>query len=422
MSTKKYLSDVLDLTDFRKGGLNLVTAKTGTGKSTFALNKLPALVADIESAPPSGLDRIIYLIDTIAGRTEIESDTERVQTYDPSWRKLVTNDMVSFEKDKIVVMTYAKFGALAMHFPKLLDGIEMIICDELDQIFWMTQSDKSDFKKNHPGQWYTQAQREKYCCSHAKSVLENLCKEERCFVVALTATPRRIISQFHATIYPIAASEVLEGYKTLQRKTYRSLEAEIMKLERGRPCLVYLPHIEKIKEHEQRLKELGLCVRSIWSANNDKYPMNEEQLATRAYILEHKRLPPDLDVLLYNKAYETCINIFGDIQAIFVGKDDEDTIEQARGRYRNDLDVLYVYSQKDRFIELPAEYVNVRLFVQDRERLAQHLYLLDESGRLCKWHTIKMRLSEMGYSIASGRKNNRRYYIISPPEIEKQAA
>ena len=186
--------------------------------------------------------------------------------------------------------------------------------------------------------------------------------------------------------------------------------------------MVYLPHIEKIKEHEQKLKALGLRVCSIWSTNNDKYPMNEEQLATRAYILEHKRLPPGLDVLLYNKAYETCINIFGDIQAIFVGKDDEDTIEQARGRYRNDLDVLYIYSQKDRTIELPAEYLNVRLFAEDRERLAQYLYLLDESGRVCKWHTIKTLLSEMGYQIKNRRNKNRRYFIISLPEIEKQAA
>lgn len=62
----------------------------------------------------------------------------------------------------------------------------------------------------------------------------------------------------------------------------------------------------------------------------------------RAYILEHEELPPEYDLLIFNAAYETSINLRGHFDFMIIHHSSSDTITQARGRYRNDLDTLYL--------------------------------------------------------------------------------
>ena len=54
--------------------------------------------------------------------------------------------------------------------------------------------------------------------------------------------------------------------------------------------------------------------------NSDTNPMSDMQKQIRQYIIEKQRLPDDIDILVFNKAYETSINIYGNIEAVFKTK------------------------------------------------------------------------------------------------------
>lgn len=150
--------------------------------------------------------------------------------------------------------------------------------------------------------------------------------------------------------------------------------------------------------------------------NRDTNPMSDVQKQIRQYIIEKQRLPDNIDILVFNKAYETSINIYGNIEAVFIKSQDEDTIIQARGRYRNDLNTLYLYDPSDDTLIVPDEYINVPLFTEDKEALALALNYRNSCGALYKWNTIKKKLEEQGYTIEiNPRLGNRRSVTILPP-------
>lgn len=60
---------------------------------------------------------MLYLVDTVNGKEQLLKQTEKTRYYSDDWR-IVYHQGLSwfgdvFEEDKIVVMTYAKFGMLA---------------------------------------------------------------------------------------------------------------------------------------------------------------------------------------------------------------------------------------------------------------------------------------------------------------------
>jgi len=170
-----------------------------------------------------------------------------------------------------------------------------------------------------------------------------------------------------------------------------------------------------MKEVQQQLIENNIAAGAIWSMNNEDHPMSEQQKEWRAYVLTYETLPPDLDVLIINKSYETSINLFGELYAIFVNIGDEDTVIQVRGRYRGDLPALYVYSQDQSNIEVPEEYIGVPLYTEQQEQLAKDLNIRKNSC-LIKFRSIKELLINQGYMLEKERYKNRWYYLIHKPD------
>lgn len=87
-----------------------------------------------------------------------------------------------------------------------------------------------------------------------------------------------------------------------------------------------------------------------------------------------------------------------------------------RGRVNQDLARLYLPATGVQQLKLniPDEFFGKMLFAEDREKLCNLINLQNENGRLCKWPTIKEILLEQEYQITEGRKNNRRYAVITP--------
>lgn len=236
-------------------------------------------------------------------------------------------------------------------------------------------------------------------------------------MVCLTSTPRQVINSFPAPVYDLTNGLFFVDRSPLHRYTYQNLDTALEKMEHGKHYLVYIQHISRMKECVELLRSRGFRAEALWSMHRADYPMTEEQLALRAYIMEHEQMPDDLEVLIINTAYETCINLRGEIEAAFIHTSNEDVITQACGRYRGRLNAVYIYSQEDIELDLTAPFLNVPLFTEDKQRLAEQLNLRNKCGRLCKWTTIKRRLLEQGYSIQEG-KQSKRFSIITPPPVE----
>lgn len=108
---------------------------------------------------------------------------------------------------------------------------------------------------------------------------------------------------------------------------------------------------------------------------------------------------------------ETGINIYGQVDYIVVHNTMPDTRTQVRGRYRRDLEILYLLDYQS--IQVPEEYMNRELPAEEREKLCQILAIRNENGRIVKWTTVRNRLIAVGYSVVESRRNSKRYYVIT---------
>ncbi len=408
----RYLSEALSLGGVQKGCLNLIEAPVSSGKTYFALTKLPQLVKH--------QNRIVYLIDTIAGRDQIEQMNRNVRFYTPTWRKGIVQDdetheyeaidfetgEIAAEGNNITIMTYACFGHLAKYHPAFLDELEMVICDELHSISWMINAAYKESYQANPAQ---ARQEGRSIPLITKITLEQLYQRGNCYVVALTATPKKVEKHFKEINYLQPEGELirLQDYEITE---YRNLEYELGKLEKGKKYMVYCSHITKLQEYTALLEEKGLRAVAVWSPYNKNHPMSEEQEAVRKHLIEKQSIREDIDVLLYNKAYETSINIRGHVDAIYIHSSDEETIIQARGRYREDLEHLFVYSQDLTNFEIPDEFLDIPLFKEDKDSLAETINIR-VNGQLRKWNTIQKNLKKNGYEVVEmirvkGKRNH----------------
>ena len=97
----------------------MVNAPVGSGKTTWALRHL---AKKLDS--PLGM---LYLIDTRNGNDQIVSANSDIATYySDTWFDKISHGWEMFsddpQEDKIVVMTYAKFGVLAQKDPEFAFG------------------------------------------------------------------------------------------------------------------------------------------------------------------------------------------------------------------------------------------------------------------------------------------------------------
>ncbi len=118
------------------------------------------------------------------------------------------------------------------------------------------------------------------------------------------------------------------------------------------------------------------------------------------------------DMFIINASSETSINIFGDLDYIVIHNQEEETQIQVRGRYRDDLDSLYVLNY-DCVPYVPAEFMGVKLFTEDKKRLCEALSLRQDDGKKKAWPSTKEALIEDGYTITEGRQNCKRFAIIT---------
>lgn len=404
MENKKFLTDAIHLEDIKAGVLNIIQAPCGSGKSYFALHKLPETV--------SRNSKLLYVIDTINGREQKLKKETNTAPYATGWEELIKNGTQEWEgigeapfdhydEDKIVIITYAKLGVLAHRYPNFGYQFEVIVCDELHSGVEMVNFQKDPNKKNYA----------KIAINRLKEIVS---RSHETKVIALTATPTRAINAFQGYINNIHVDDDVHRYVTEKTIFYNSLPLLLKDL-KGKRGIIYTAHIRDMKNTQEQAEEMGIKAIAVWSIHNIEHPMTNEQLRVRDYILEKEELPPEYDTVIINKSNETAINIRGHVDYIIVHSQEADVREQARGRYRDNLDTLYIYN-RNAGIVVPDAFLNCPLSKEDRDTLCAVLKLRNASGNQVKWNSTRYLLEELGYEITVlTRKNNKRYYEITKP-------
>lgn len=208
-------------------------------------------------------------------------------------------------------------------------------------------------------------------------------------------------------------------YETQQVFHYTNLEYLLSTLNPSEKGIRYVPHIRSMKKLERFACEKGFKPVCIWSISNENYPMTQEQLNVRKTILSSFTIPDEYNLLILNASSETSLKIKSPVDYVIIHSYENDTQVQVRGRVNNDLSRLYLPQTDYSAIEVPEDFLNRRLFVEDKKLLCSVLNIHHPSGRLYGWTSIHQLLLHAGYQVCEGREENRRYAVVSIPVNDK---
>ena len=390
MLGKKYLSESVDLNVLRTGVLNLITAPCGSGKTHLATHDLPRLVSED--------CKMLYLIDTTIGKKRILKEPN-MRYYDKAWFDNACGKYVIYFEKGIVVITYHQLGYILEKEPDFLNAFELILCDEIHNAIIFGNILNS-------GQINS--------AKIARMAIDTFIqKNTSTLVVGVTATPNIVNTKFECSINHIQVDDEVRQYEIFDRKSFRNIFNVVSKLDKNKTGLAYTTHIGQMKKIVEAAKSNGLNAIAIWSLGSKKDPMDSEQLALWQYIVDKEELMSQYDLVVINAACGTAINIRSKVDYMVINSQIEDTIVQARGRVRDDLDLLYYLDKNttDKIaIEIPYAYIGVPLYDEEKLLLRKMFPIWNAKGDLTAWPTLKRNIIAAGYTVTTheGKKNGKR--------------
>jgi hypothetical protein len=186
--------------------------------------------------------------------------------------------------------------------------------------------------------------------------------------------------------------------------------------------MLYVPRITMMKECATIAAAAGHKPICVWSATNEEHPMTEEQYAARDYILQNEEIPTQYDLFIFNGSCETSINIRGQVDYFIAHTTIPTHITQSRGRYRGDLETLYVFDRESNEpLVVPDEFLDIQLFKEDQRELRFRLSIKDRKGHHLSYPKQWERLETSGYTIDYGRDENRRFVVIRKTSSQEGA-
>ena len=406
---KVRLSHVIDTSVFKKGQANIIVSPCGTGKTYAAIHKLSDLASDPE--------RILYLIDTRAGKDALIS-REEFTFFSNQWLNNLKSSLddwgVRLRKDeKIRVMTYHHLGYKLAKEEEFWKGIDLVICDEMHNLLKFMGIEKRNNKENDEwGAPYVK------CCGTA---FNELCRvsgqNDGPLVLVMSATVNRLATALEQNKVP---TEYFDYTDQVTRDTtketiyYLDILPLLQDLPLDQKTIVYTAAITQMKKLAEETNP-WLNTVCLWSVNSLKDKMTDKQLEVRAHILEHQKIPDDIDVLFINAAYETSLNINNeDFNTMIIHSGDLDAQVQVRGRLRHDIDKLYIYDPHHEHVShyFPEEHYGRFLTSTETRAIAEQMNLKDDKGQLRKWPTVAKLLRKDGVTVTALKEKDVRGYII----------
>ena len=416
MKDGKFLSQALEYCEIIRGRLNMVVAATGQGKTTMATQELPQKLGITNKT------RILYLIDTNMGRDMLARKDIIQTTFPPE------------EDNKIIVMTYAKFGTLLKTYKIWSSMFDLIVADEFHNLYKYTKIDMAKMIKANPdfsSETLSMMLSRESANYKAMEAIKRWSKSNALYVVAMTATPEVFLEkdkELDELIQVIQSKEKLIAYEILARFTYTNAEEVLVEgAQDGEKRLIFTHTIKQANEFKQLVEDnTERKALALWSNSNfNAPPLTVEQLNARQYIIENESFPDDLDDLIFTEAFSTGWNLSDNrVTTTIVHSGNDTLIKQVCGRNRQDIKKLYLYDsdsalnkkkeskKKEKELEkdwdIPSSFLNRELNTQERSKL------IEEIGYPKKWTSFKKWIENSGkYKLEKKRIKGNDFFIIN---------
>lgn len=377
--------------------MNVIWAPCGSGKTTAAIKKILPLA----SAPR----RAIYLIDTRLGNDRLAyQNKDKLVKPSPFYAHTIAHSDLSWgeDMDKVCVTTYAQFGSWCRQYPSFEERFEHILCDEPQNLVNFSEI----------GKW-TKDEVDVNLHRIARQAICDAVNRGNVMVTAITATPKPL-EKLKCCLYCIPIDRTdLRHFVENQVIRYSNIDAILDNIKVGMRGGIYMKHVQPLYNLGKELQARGHNPLMLWSLNYEKIPLSAEQLSARKYIIEHERVPEEYDIFLFNATAETSINLDNEIDFFIANNTSETSIIQSRGRYRNDIDTLFVEDVRG-FAPIPESYLNRPLNRTELKELRSLLRMKKDNE---KRHEISiddmlMEFSNHGYNVDSTMLNRRQAFII----------
>lgn len=410
--SKPFLSEILEVDQFRRGQANIIVAHCHSGK-TYANAK-------IISAHATAPEYVLCLIDTKAGKQAMIT-REEATAYRRSWLEEIRGDWWGSvpDEERLRVMTYHQFGLEIQKQPLFFQNIQLIICDEMHNLIKYMGMEHSK-NRNRPEEERIETN---YPCRMALDTLARLAgSPSGPMIVIMSATINPVSVALDRRNAPCTYFDYTDKVRcdiTRNRFYYAHFEDVLQQLPFDTRAIIYTPQITQMLKFAKAADDGWRNICCLWGLNNPNHEMNDEQKRVRDVILRSERIPPEIDLLFINAAYETSINIRNeDFNTVIVHDGNPDVQVQVRGRLRHDIDALYIYDSTHVNIAqyFPAEYYNRWLFREDIEKIVSIMNLTNAKGRKLKWLSIYKLLQKDGVTVSKQKKNRRQCWVLYPAQ------
>lgn len=385
---KLYLDDVIKRDNVEFGSNNMIISPVGSGKTYFIKNSLH-----------EASKQALMLVSTTSLKESLLAEE--------GYHTTATVDQAN--SASIMLMTYAEFGSMIAFDNAPVEKYENIFCDEIHSLF-----DYFSYKRD-------------YALTSAIKYLIN--KQEGKNIYYFTATIEKIEdfkNRVHKgvldnmSIYDYREEKDIVRYTSMFKEEFVDIHGMmevIDKLEdfgyHGEKGIIFNERIEGMKKIEDLLVAKGYKVATIWSINNDKHEMSDEQLSARKTLLEEGIIPEQYDFVIINGAMREGWNLLdNNVELALLNTLDKTNAVQALGRVRKNISMVAVRVKGETSIETRImrrnkstkeidKILGQELTTADKDDLANRLEVKRDNGRLVKWRAISDAIKNNGYEVTN---------------------
>lgn len=400
--------------NFRRGTYNILDCGVRTGKTYWAVHNLQEYTRDNQ------LNRVLYLVDTVALKNQILAEYEDTCTDADIFWENPTKWGESI--NKIGIMCYQGLGAkIIAGAASFLDNVDVICWDECDSIFnFAAQAFKLARMKDYNRKDVNISNAEilmviqKYSSTKEYMPLillgawERIVNDGRILCIGLSATPERAKAYYTSLISASNIGKLEAGYRMAEDIYFTDVLDHVRHLHPapGQGYWCYSPYIQPNQGIVAAALNQGFNAIELHSLNNLDHPMTAEQIRVYNTIVTTGMVPLEYDFVVVNQALARGISI-KDNRFNIVIVDSTNACERIQAarqtfEYRRHLRTFCS--------AIPEEYLNRWLTMEECRGLAEYMDVpsLDKknknSAKTMTWNALKEFLPEVGYTVQQKQK------------------
>lgn len=420
MERKLYLGEIVEVDSVEYTRNNLILSPVGSGKTHFIMNTLNKKYEG----------KKLMLLSTTSLKESVSELDGTITSQEVRRRGLGVTD------EDIHIMTYYEFGSKMKWTDEFVKDYSVLFCDEIHSLM--------DFYFMQNSVEYAVAIRTLFKEYEDKTIFHFTATTEK--MDAFVSKENQDIYK-NLNIINYENDERIVRYHNLVRREITStyeIEDELLKIEDlrslGKIGIIFNDRIDGMERIENILLNKGFRSISIWSINNKKHQMTEEQLRVRGILLKEGIVPEGYDFIIINGAMREGWNLKDDrVEIAIMNTLDETNRIQARGRIRKDISVLIErvkgdykpldirIIEKEKALGIIEKNLGKFLDKDDKDKIAEEFNIRrEDNGRLIGWRTIKKALEKNGYIIKDSQKtidgSRKRGSVITKEEQPKPSA